>query len=130
MYDVIVIGARCAGSPTAMLLARRGYRVLVVDKATFPSDTISSHYLHQPGVARLARWRLLDRVAATDAPGVTRMTFDAGPVRLDGSPPPVDGVVQGYCIRRKILDKILLDAAVEAGAHVRTGFTVTELERD
>jgi 2-polyprenyl-6-methoxyphenol hydroxylase-like FAD-dependent oxidoreductase len=130
MYDVIVVGARCAGSPTAMLLARRGYRVLVLDKATFPSDTISSHYLHQRGVAQLARWRLLDRVAATDAPGVTKMTFDAGAVRLRGSPPPVDGVVQGYCVRRKILDKILLDAAVETGAEVRQGFTVTEILRD
>src|SRR5688572_26509467 len=130
MYDVIVVGARCAGSPTAMLLARRGYRVLVVDKATFPSDTISSHYLHQRGVAQLARWRLLDRVAATDAPGVTRITFDAGAVRLVGSPPAVDGVVQGYCIRRRVLDTILVDAAVDAGAEVRTGFTVTEILRD
>ena len=130
MYDVIVVGARCAGSPTAMLLARRGYRVLVVDKAMFPSDTISSHYLHQRGVAQLARWRLLDRVAATDAPGVTKMTFDAGPVRLVGSPPPVDDIVQGYCVRRKLLDQILLDAAVESGAEVRQGFTVTEILRD
>ena len=130
MYDVIVVGARCAGSPTAMLLARRGYRVLLVDKATFPSDTISSHFLHQSGVAQLARWRLLDRIAATNAPGVTKMSFDAGPVRLVGSAPPFDGVPQGYCIRRRVLDAILVDAAHEAGAEVRTGFTVTEVIRD
>ena len=130
MYDVIVVGARCAGSPTAMLLARRGYRVLVVDKATFPSDTISSHFLHQSGVSTLKRWRLLDRVAATDAPGVTKMSFDAGPVRLVGSAPPFDGVPQGYCVRRRVLDAILVDAAHEAGAEVRTGFTVTEVMRD
>jgi flavin-dependent dehydrogenase len=130
MYDVIVVGARCAGSPTAMLLARRGYRVLVVDKATFPSDTISSHFLHQSGVSTLKRWRLLDRVAATNAPGVTKMSFDAGSVRLVGSAPAYEGVRQGYCVRRKVLDKILVDAAVEAGAEVREGFTVTEVVRD
>ncbi len=55
MYDAIVVGARCAGSPTAMLLARQGYRVLLLDKTSFPSDTLSTHYIHQPGVARLKR---------------------------------------------------------------------------
>ena len=48
MYDAIVVGARCAGSPTAMLLARKGYKVLLLDKAGFPSDTLSTHYIHQP----------------------------------------------------------------------------------
>ena len=70
MYDAIVVGARCAGSPTAMLLARRGYRVLLVDRAGFPSDTLSVHYIHQPGVALLKRWGLLDsgsRVVARHA---------------------------------------------------------------
>ena len=55
-YDAIVVGARCAGAPTAMLLARRGYRVLLLDRAGFPSDALSVHYIHQPGVARLERW--------------------------------------------------------------------------
>ena len=64
MYDVIVIGARCAGSPTAMLLARKGYRVLLVDRATFPSDTMSTHFVHPPGLARLASWGLLDELMA------------------------------------------------------------------
>ena len=50
-YDAIIVGARCAGSPMAALLARKGYRVLVVDKATFPSDTVSTHVLHPLGVA-------------------------------------------------------------------------------
>ncbi len=131
MYDVIVVGARCAGSPTAMLLARRGYRVLLVDKARFPTDTMSGHYVHQPGVAALARWRLLDRVAATNAPPVARWTFDAGcGLRLVGSPPAVDGVRAGYCVRRRVFDKILVDAAVEAGAELREGFTVAEVVRD
>src|SRR5437867_2951571 len=68
MYDVIVVGARCAGSPTAMLLAERGYRVLLVDRATFPSDTVSAHHVTLPGVARLARWGLLEAVAASGCP--------------------------------------------------------------
>jgi 2-polyprenyl-6-methoxyphenol hydroxylase-like FAD-dependent oxidoreductase len=68
MYDAIVVGARCGGSPTAMLLARRGYRVLLVDRATFPSDTISTHWVWPPGLACLKRWGLLDRLLATGCP--------------------------------------------------------------
>ena len=65
MYDAIVVGARVAGAPTAMLLAQAGYRVLLVDRDTFPSDRMSSHYIQPPGVARLQAWDLLDRVIAT-----------------------------------------------------------------
>jgi 2-polyprenyl-6-methoxyphenol hydroxylase-like FAD-dependent oxidoreductase len=68
MYDAIVIGARCAGSPTAMLPARKGYRVLLVDKSTFPSDIMSSHMVWQPGIVRLKRWGLLDAVVASQCP--------------------------------------------------------------
>jgi 2-polyprenyl-6-methoxyphenol hydroxylase-like FAD-dependent oxidoreductase len=64
-YDAIVVGARCAGSPTAMLLARRGYKVLVVDRATFPSDTVSTHLIHPLGIEALQRWGLLDRLTAS-----------------------------------------------------------------
>jgi 2-polyprenyl-6-methoxyphenol hydroxylase-like FAD-dependent oxidoreductase len=56
LYDAIVVGARCAGSPTAMLLARNGHRVLLVDRATFPSDTLSTHLIHAPGMAAMERW--------------------------------------------------------------------------
>ena len=80
MYDVIVVGARCAGAPTAMLLARRGYRVLLADRATFPSDTLSTHFIKPPGVAMLRRWRLLDQVIASGCPPVPRFRFDYGPV--------------------------------------------------
>ncbi|MGH2721374.1 MAG: FAD-dependent oxidoreductase, partial [Actinomycetota bacterium] len=85
-FDVIVVGARCAGSPTAMLLARKGYRVLLVDRAAFPSDTVSSHFIHSPGVAALARWGLLDRLVRTGCPAVDRYRFDLGPFALDGRP--------------------------------------------
>jgi flavin-dependent dehydrogenase len=131
MYDVIVVGARCAGSPTAMLLARKGYRVLLVDKATFPSDTISGHYIHQPGIALLKRWGLLDRVVATGCPPVRSFTADFGDgLVLSGSPPPAGDVYDAYAPRRTVLDKILVDAAAEAGAEVREGFSVRELTTD
>ena len=72
MYDVIVIGARCAGSPTAMLLARRGFKVLLVDRATFPSDTISTHILWPHGTEVFGRWGLIPRLAATGTPPICR----------------------------------------------------------
>jgi hypothetical protein len=81
-FDVIVVGARCAGSPTAMLLSRKGYRVLVVDRATFPSDTISTHVVHPRAVAALARWGLLERLNATGCPPIHTYTFDFGHSRL------------------------------------------------
>jgi 2-polyprenyl-6-methoxyphenol hydroxylase-like FAD-dependent oxidoreductase len=125
-YDVIVVGARCAGSPTAMLLARKGYRVLVVDRATFPSDTISTHMVHPPGVAALAEWGLLGRITATGCPAISTYTFDFGPFTISGSPGTQDSPV-AYCPRRTVLDKILVDAASEAGAEIREGFTVEEV---
>src|SRR5919109_4655931 len=129
-YDAIIVGARCAGSPTAMLLAQKGYRALVVDKATFPSDTMSTHFIHPPGVASLERWGLLDRLAATGCPPVTTYSFDFGPLAVSGSPRPIDGVAVGYCPRRTVLDKILVDAAVDAGVELREGFTVDEILAD
>src|SRR5580765_2445058 len=126
IYDAIIVGARCAGSPTAMLLARRGYRVLVVDRATFPSDTISTHVVHPVGVAALARWGLLDRIAATGCPPIHTYTFDFGPVTISGAPGTPDAPV-AYCPRRTVLDKLLIDAASEAGAEIREGFAVERL---
>jgi len=129
-YDAIVIGARCAGSPTAMLLARKGHRVLLVDKATFPSDTMSTHLVHPPGVAALERWGLLEELEATGCPPVERYSFDFGPASVAGSPQPSDGVARAYGPRRTILDKILVDAAASAGAEVREEFTVEEIVMD
>ena len=122
-YDAIVVGARCAGAPTAMLLARKGYRVLAVDRATFPSDTVSTHLVHPPGVAALRRWGLLDRVIATGCPAIHTYAFDFGPFTLAGSPG-VDRADVAYAPRRTVLDKILVDAASAAGVDVREGFIV------
>jgi 2-polyprenyl-6-methoxyphenol hydroxylase-like FAD-dependent oxidoreductase len=125
-YDAIVVGARCAGAPTAMLLARKGHRVLVVDRARFPSDTISTHLIHPPGVAALREWGLLDRLIATGCPGIHTYTFDFGRFTISGAPG-TDDVPLAYSPRRTVLDKLLVDAAAEAGAEVREQFTVTDL---
>ncbi|MGK5682629.1 NAD(P)/FAD-dependent oxidoreductase [Actinoplanes sp. URMC 104] len=125
-FDVIVVGARCAGAPTAMLLARRGYRTLLVDRATFPSDTVSTHVIHPPGAAALQRWGLLEQVAATGCPPVGRYSFDFGPVTLAGAPGTEESPY-AYAPRRTLLDKILVDAAAAAGAEVREGFGVEEV---
>jgi 2-polyprenyl-6-methoxyphenol hydroxylase-like FAD-dependent oxidoreductase len=125
-YDVIVVGARCAGSPTAMLLARQGYKVLVVDRATFPSDTLSTHILHPPGVAALQRWGLLEQLVATGCPPLDTYTFDFGFFTIAGAPGTDDAPV-AYCPRRIVLDKLLVDAAAAAGAEVREGFTLDDV---
>src|SRR5262245_46200241 len=126
-YDAIVIGARCAGAPTAMLLARKGHRVLLVDRATFPSDTVSTHLIHPPGVAALRTWGLLDRLVATGCPAIHTYAFDFGPFTISGTPGTHDSPV-AYGPRRTVLDKLLIDAAAEAGAEVREAFTVESIE--
>lgn len=130
MYDVIVIGARCAGSPTAMLLARKGYRVLLVDRAFFPSDTISGHMIWQPGVEWLERWGLLGKVIASDCPPLSKVSMDLGPFVLTGVFPPSARVKDCYCVRRTVLDKILVDAAVADGVELREGFSVVDILTD
>ncbi|HEV8390650.1 MAG TPA: NAD(P)/FAD-dependent oxidoreductase [Dongiaceae bacterium] len=125
-FDAIVVGARCAGSPTAMLLARKGYRVLAVDRATFPSDTVSTHILHPLGVAALLRWSLLDRLTATGCPPIHTYAYDFGPFTIAGAPGTKETPV-AYCPRRTILDKLLVDAAAQSGAGIREGFTVEEV---
>src|SRR5262249_28110044 len=128
--DVIVIGARCAGSPTAMLLAHKGYRVLLVDRAAFPSDTLSTHWIHPRGVAALSRWGLLDKLARTGCPPIATYSFDFEAFVLRGPPRPLDGILTGYGPRRTILDALLVDAASEAGVEICQQFSVDELVFD
>src|SRR5215471_6619206 len=128
MYDVIVVGARCAGSPVALLLARKGYKVLLVDRSIFPSDmAFSNHFMHQAGSAALQRWGLLERLAATNCPPITEDYFDYGAFALQGSVPAVEGVNTAFAPRRIKLDPLLAAAASEAGAELRDGFSVQEL---
>ncbi len=126
MYDAIVVGARCAGSPTAMLLARKGYKVLLVDRDEFPSDIMSTHFIHLPGIVRLENWGLLNRLLATGCPPINKSTIHFGDAYF--SPPKLSDMIPGLpestvCPRRIILDKLLLDAAIESGAEFREKFS-------
>ena len=129
MYDVVVVGARCAGAATARLLAGQGHDVLLVDKTRLPSDTLSTHGLIRGGVVQLSRWGLLDRVLAGGAPEITHVRFD-----IEGEPKvrrikPRAGVDALVAPRRRVLDSLLADAATEAGARLRTGLTATGVLR-
>ena len=125
-FDAIIVGARCAGSPTAMLLARKGHRVLVVDKATFPSDTISTHLIHPAGMATLRNIGLHNQVTGAGSPPIDTYAFDVGPFAITGSPGNDEEPVS-YAPRRTVLDKLLVDAASDAGVEVREAFTVDEI---
>ncbi|MFF0655717.1 MULTISPECIES: NAD(P)/FAD-dependent oxidoreductase [Micromonospora] len=127
MYDVVVVGARCAGAPTAMLLARQGHRVLLLDRSAFPADKLSTLYIQQPGVARLARWGLLDALRATGCPPLDHVVYELGDVRVEGCCSGIDGIRAAYAPRRSILDPLLAGAAVDAGAEFRDDCRVTGL---
>src|SRR5262245_55651834 len=131
MYDVIIVGARVAGSATALLLARQGVRVLVVDRASFPSDTLSTHQIQVPGVARLSGWGVLDPILAAATPPTRQVRFDQSGVAFTARMPTVDGVDFMCSPRRTLLDHTLVEAARAAGAQVRENVAVEELiERD
>ncbi|MGW2302603.1 FAD-dependent oxidoreductase [Streptomyces sp. NPDC001809] len=130
MYDVIVVGARVAGSATALQLARAGHRVLVIDRATFPSDTLSTHLIHQPGIAALARWGLLDELRATGCPPLENVVYEVDGIRLEGCGRGAAGQRAAYAPRRHILDPLLAEAAARAGAEMRLSSRVTGLLRD
>jgi flavin-dependent dehydrogenase len=127
MYDAIVVGARVAGASTVVLLARKGLDVLLVDRAGFPSDTLSTHQVQVPGVAALKRWGVLERIQAAGTPATRRVRFDTGSIVLEGCFPEYEGVDALYSPRRRMLDAILLEAAREAGAEVRERFPVDEI---
>lgn len=124
-HDVVIVGARAAGAATALLLARAGHDVLVVDRARYGSDTLSTHALMRGGVLQLERWGLLDRIVAEGTPPVHRVTFDYG-----GAPVVIDIPTPLYAPRRTVLDRVLVDAARQAGADVRFGVDVTGVRFD
>ena len=129
-HDVVVVGGRVAGSATALLLARLGHDVVVVDQASFPSDTVSTHSIARSGVVQLRRWGLLDDVLASGAPAIRQVTFHAGGESTSRTIKDKAGVDLLVAPRRYVLDTILATAAEHAGAQVRPGVTVTGLGRD
>ena len=128
-YDVIVVGGRCAGSSTARLLAGKGLSVLIVDRATFPSDTVSTHCVTTVGCLQLQRWGLFDRILATNVEHVPDFTVTLNGMEMPNPIPLTDDMPRTVSPRRFVLDKLLLDAAAEAGAHVREGVTIKDLTR-
>jgi flavin-dependent dehydrogenase len=130
-FDVVVVGARCAGSPLAALLARRGLSVALVDRATFPRDTISTHIFESDGLSFLNRLGVIERLLATGAPFVERCDSRIEDVQWSADWPRLPDDPGGLMsIRRLVLDPILADAAEEAGADVRMGTKVTGLLHD
>jgi flavin-dependent dehydrogenase len=129
-HDVVIVGGRVAGSATAMLLARLGHDVVVVDQASFPSDTVSTHSIARSGVVQLRRWGLLDEVLDSGAPAIRQVTFNAAGESLTRTIKDKAGVDLLVAPRRYVLDTILAAAAEHAGADVRSGVTVTGLQRD
>jgi flavin-dependent dehydrogenase len=126
-YDVIIVGARVAGSSTALLLARAGLRVLVLDQARVGTDTLSSHQVQVPGVALLRDWGLLDALIDAGTSGVSELVFDTGTAELQGAYPSHRGITSMLSPRRMVLDRILVEAARKAGAEVLDGVVVEEL---
>ncbi|OMC09424.1 NAD(P)/FAD-dependent oxidoreductase [Mycobacterium sp. SP-6446] len=127
-FDVVVVGARCAGSPLAAMLVRRGFSVCLVDRARFPSETPSTHIMQPSGTRVLDQLGVLEAVMAAGAVPLDRMTMvidDA--VRIEATVDPAISTHPSLCVRRVTLDALLVDAAAAAGADVRTGLRVTNV---
>jgi flavin-dependent dehydrogenase len=125
----VVVGARCAGAATAMLLARRGLRVLALERSRYGSDTLSTHALMRSGVLQLERWGVLEGLKAAATPAVRRTCFHYGEETVDLAIKPRDGVDALYAPRRTVLDALLQDAAQASGAEIRFGVRVVDLMR-
>lgn len=126
-YDVIVVGARCAGAATARLLAQQGCRTLLLDRAHFPSDmTMSTHLIWQGGTSILEQWGLLDAIRDSGCPGLSFGTLDLGAFALTGHPPS-ESASEAFAPRRHVLDSILVQAAVAEGAELRERFVVADV---
>ncbi len=128
-YDAVVVGARAAGAATAMLLAGRGLRVLAVDRGAYGSDTLSTHALMRLGVLQLARWGVLERIEAMGTPRVSRTVFHYPDEVVDIPIKPQEGVPALFAPRRTVLDRVLVDAAIERGAVVRHRVRLADLVR-
>jgi len=128
--DVVVVGGRAAGGASALLLARMGHDVVVLERALFPSDTLSTHAIARSGVVQLSRWGLLESVLASGAPAIRQVTFHVADDSITRRVKDHAGVDHLVAPRRYVLDTLVADAARAAGASVRFGVTVTGVRRD
>ncbi len=128
-YDALVVGARCAGAATAMLMARRGLRVLLIDRGDYGTDTLSTHALIRGGVLQLHRWGVLPRIEEAGTPAIRRAVFHYGDEVVEFSIGSSHGVEALYAPRRTVLDRVLVNAAWDAGAEIRYGHVLAGLIR-
>lgn len=128
-HDVVVVGARCAGAATAMLLAMAGHDVLLVDRSAFPSDTLSTHAIARSGVVQLNRWGLLPAVLDAGTPPIREVVFHGRGTSVTRTVKDRMGIDMLVAPRRHLLDALLVDAAVSAGAQLLTGVTVDGVRR-
>jgi flavin-dependent dehydrogenase len=129
-FDVVVVGARCAGAATAMLLARAGARVLLVDRGVYGTDTLSTHALMRGAVLQLHRWGVLPAIVAAGTPAVRSTTFSYTDQDVTVSIEPRFDVGELYAPRRALLDRVLVDAAATSGVELRYGVRVQDVVKD
>jgi flavin-dependent dehydrogenase len=128
-YDVVIVGARCAGAATAMLLARRRLRVLAVDRGRYGSDTVSTHALMRAGVLQLSRWGVLDAIKAAGTPVIRSTSFHYGDEVVEVQIKPQNDVDGLYAPRRTVIDRLLVDAGRRAGAEIAFETKLVDLVR-
>jgi 2-polyprenyl-6-methoxyphenol hydroxylase-like FAD-dependent oxidoreductase len=128
--DAIVVGARCAGAATAMLLARSGARVVLVDKGAYGTDMLSTHALMRAAVLQLDRWGVLPDIVASGAPPIRSTTFCYSESEATVPIEPKYGVTALYAPRRTVLDRLLVDAAFKSGVDIRYGVRVDSVKVD
>jgi flavin-dependent dehydrogenase len=128
--DAVIVGARCAGAATALLLARAGARVLLLDKGVYGSDTLSTHALMRGAVLQLHRWGVLPAIIAAGTPPVHATTFSYTEHDVTVPIEPKAGVDALFAPRRALLDRTLVDAARDSGAEVRYGVRIEDVIRD
>ena len=129
-HDVIVVGARVAGSALAGLLARLGHDVIVVDRADLPSDTVSTHQIARTGMVALRRWNLVDELRGSGSPALREVTFHRAEGSVTRPVRPACEVEYFLAPRRYVLDTLLAEAAARSGARLRTGLNVVGVRRD
>ena len=114
-YDAVISGARCAGAATALLLARSGAKVLMIDRQSYGSDTLSTHALMRGAVLQLTRWGLIPDIASADTPTIRSTTFHYGSEAIRVAIKPEHGVDCLFAPRRTLLDRLLVDGCSPPG---------------
>jgi 2-polyprenyl-6-methoxyphenol hydroxylase-like FAD-dependent oxidoreductase len=129
-FDAVIVGARCAGAATALLLSRAGARVLLVEKGSYDTDTLSTHALMRGGVMQLHRWGVLPAITAAGTTPVRSTTFSYSTGDVTVAIEPRYGVDALYAPRRQLLDRVLVDAAIASGVEVEYGVRVMDVIRN